>query len=75
MKLVPLSSKKLIKFLEKEGFKLMRQKGSHCIFCHEDGRRTVVPIHSNKKIGKGLLNSILSEIGIEKDEFIKKIKK
>ena len=48
MKLPQLSSKELCRFLEKEGFLLIRQKGSHCFYRHQDGRTTVVPVHANK---------------------------
>lgn len=73
MKLPLLSSKKLCTFLEKEGFVNLRQKGSHRFYKHKDGRATVVPIHSNKEISRGLLKAILDEIKIERDEFFKKI--
>lgn len=73
MKLPLLSSKKLCTFLEKEGFVNLRQKGSHRFYKHKDGRTTVVPIHSNKEISRGLLKAILDEIKIEREEFFKKI--
>ena len=69
-----VSAKELGKFLEKEGFVAIRQKGSHRFFRHTDGRTVVVPIHSNKDIGKGLLKAVLEEIRINREEFIKKMK-
>lgn len=74
MKLPLLSSKELCKFLEKEGFICLRQKGSHRFYQHPDGRSTTVPIHTNKDIGKGLLLAILREIKMEREEFLKKYK-
>lgn len=74
MKLPILSSKELCKFLEREGFKVIRQKGSHRFYRHQDGRTTVVPMHSNKDIKRGLLKGILSEIEMTRDEFFKKYK-
>ncbi|MBS3124605.1 type II toxin-antitoxin system HicA family toxin [Candidatus Woesearchaeota archaeon] len=38
--------------LEKKGFVPIRQKGSHRFYEHSDGRTVVVPIHSNKDIGR-----------------------
>ncbi len=73
MKLPVLSARKLCRFLEKEGFKLIRKKGSHCFYKHSDGRTTVVPVHANKDIKKGLLRGILNEIKISREEFFKKI--
>lgn len=36
----------VIKFLDKKGFYLQRQKGSHLFYRHPDGRTTVVSKHS-----------------------------
>ena len=69
-----MSSKELCKFLEKEGFKFIRQKGNHRFYRHEDGRTTVVPIHSNKEIKRGLLKAILDEINMTREEFFKRYK-
>ncbi len=69
-----LSGKEVSKFLEKEGFVAIRQKGSHRFFQHSDGRKVTVPIHSNKDIGRGLLKAILEEIGMTREEFFEKYK-
>lgn len=74
MKLPLLSSKELCKFLEKEGFEFIRQKGSHRFYRHSNGRTTVVPMHSNKDIKRGLLKGILNEIRMTREEFFKKYK-
>lgn len=44
-KLPVISSLKLCKIITKLGFKEIRQKGSHKIFSHSDGRLIVIPIH------------------------------
>ena len=72
MKIPLLSSKEVCKFLEKEGFELVRQKGSHRFYRHPDGRTTVVPVHSNKDIKRGLLKGILDEIQMGREEFYQK---
>lgn len=74
MKLPLLSSKELCKFLEKEGFQLIRQKGSHCFYRHPDGRTTVVPVHTNKDIKRTLLKAILDEINMTREEFFNRFK-
>ena len=74
MKLPLLSSKELCRFLEKEGFVLIRQKGSHRFYRHPDGRMTVVPVHSNKDIKRTLLRIILNEIRMTREEFFNKLK-
>ena len=72
MKLPILSTNELCKFLEKEGFRAIRQKGSHRFYRDKDGRTTVVPIHSNKDIKRGLLRGILNEIKMSREEFFEK---
>ncbi len=71
VKLVLISGKNLCKILEKLGFQPIRAKGSHIRFKHSDGRRTVVPVHANEDLGKGLLLAILSQIKISKEEYEK----
>lgn len=70
-KISPIKPRKLIKFLEKKGFVETRQKGSHKFFRHIDGRTTVVPFHSSKLIGRGLLRKILREINIKPEDLRK----
>lgn len=60
--------KEIIDLLVKNGFKLIRVKGSHQIFFNaETGLRTVVPVHG-KDLKKGTLHSILKQAGIDSDE-------
>jgi predicted RNA binding protein YcfA (HicA-like mRNA interferase family) len=66
----PLPAKKVIKALEKIGFQKLRQKGSHLIMRHEDGRMTVIPIHKGDNIGPGLLLEIIKDAKISKEEFL-----
>ena len=74
-KLSILTGKELVKILKKMGFKEIRQRGSHVFMEHEDGRITIVPIHSGENIGKGLLNKIIKEdLKITVEEFIKILK-
>ena len=68
-KLVQISGKKFCKILEKLGFEKIFGKGSHVRFKHLDGRRTVVPIHGNEELGKGLILEILKQINITKEEY------
>jgi len=71
-KLPQISSNELIKILEKIGFKITRQKGSHMFLRHTDGRTTVVPNHPGEKLDRGLLNKILrKDIQIDRKEFEK----
>jgi len=74
MKLPILPSRKLCRFLEKEGFVAIRQKGSHKFYKHPDGRTTIVPIHPGKDIKRTLLKGILDEIRMTRNEFFEKYK-
>ena len=70
----PLPAKKVIKALEKLGFEQLRQKGSHLFMRHPDGRTTIVPIHSTKDIGKGLIRKIVNDAKISREEWIELLK-
>ena len=70
-KLVPVSGRKLCKILEKLGFEKIHQVGSHARYIHQDGRSTVVPIHGDEELGKGLLVEILKQIKLNREEYDK----
>jgi predicted RNA binding protein YcfA (HicA-like mRNA interferase family) len=71
MRLVPISGKKMCKILEKLGFQAIHAKGSHIRFKHADGRRTVVPVHANEDLGIGLINAILRQVKLSKEDYDK----
>jgi len=60
-KLPSLSARHVISVLVRHGFTLDRQSGSHAVFIHPDGRRTTVPIHGKRDLGKGLLRQIMRD--------------
>ena len=68
-KLVPISGKKICKLVEKLGFGKIHQKGSHIRYKHADGRITVIPVHGNELLGKGLLLEILHQTKISRDKY------
>lgn len=70
-KLVLISGKEFCRILEKLGFEKIYGKGSHVRFKHPDGRRTVVPVHGNEDLGKGLLGQILKQIKLSREEYEK----
>lgn len=70
-KLSPVSAKKLVKLLKKQGFEKRRQKGSHLRLVHDDGRKVTIPMHSGEKVGKGLLRKILRDVNLRPNEFHK----
>ena len=68
-KLPRLTGKKVVAALRKAGFDVVRIKGSHCFVGHQDGRVTVVPVHSGETIGPGLLSKMLRDCEMTPDEF------
>lgn len=66
-----ITGKDLVGMLKKAGFQVMRAKGSHQFLRHEDGRTTVVPVHSGETIGPGLLSKILRDCEITREELQK----
>lgn len=62
---MPKTSKQMIKFLEKNGFRKLRQDGtSHAIFYNEKtNKKTVIPMH-NKDLKKGTEHRILKDAGL-----------
>lgn len=71
MSLKPLPARKVIAILVKIGFKVVRQRGSHAVLKHSDGRITVVPVHPEEKIGRGLLLKIIKDAKLTKEQFLK----
>ncbi|MFA6328789.1 MAG: type II toxin-antitoxin system HicA family toxin [Candidatus Micrarchaeia archaeon] len=68
----PLKLREVLRALARLGFIKVRQKGSHARFKHPDGRSTVVPIHNEKEIGRGLLAKIIRDCGVDAKEFLEK---
>jgi predicted RNA binding protein YcfA (HicA-like mRNA interferase family) len=63
-----LSGERLIKALHKQGFVLVRVRGSHHFLRHPDGRCTVVPVHRGETVGPGLLAQILRDCDLTKED-------
>ncbi len=75
MKLKPVSPERVIKALEKLGFEMARQRGSHVFLKHSDGRATVVPVHKGEDIGRGLLRKIIRDAKLTREEFLRLVEK
>lgn len=62
---MPMSSKEMIKLLQKKGFVIVSQNGSHVKMANrETGRTVIVPYHS-KDLKKGLEQAILKQAGLK----------
>ncbi len=58
----------MIRVLEKAGFFLSRQSGSHQIYKDQRGRRVTVPFHSGKILHPKLISSILKDADLDPDD-------
>ena len=59
--------RKLIRLVEKDGWFVVRIKGSHRQFHHKSKKRLVtIPGHLNDEAAKGTLNSIFKQSGLKK---------
>ncbi|GCL43070.1 type II toxin-antitoxin system HicA family toxin [Anabaena sp. FACHB-1250] len=68
-KLPIISGLECVKALEKIGFVVDRQRGSHIILVREEPRTTIsVPDH--KELDRGTLRGIIRQAGLSVDEFI-----
>jgi predicted RNA binding protein YcfA (HicA-like mRNA interferase family) len=73
-RLPALTAKDIVKAIRKEGFIFNRQKGSHALYKHPDGRFVTVPMHRGEVIGRGLLRKILNDLKISREKFLKLLK-
>jgi predicted RNA binding protein YcfA (HicA-like mRNA interferase family) len=67
-KLPRLTAREIITAIEKVGFVLVRQSGSHAIYKNGAGRRVTVPVHASKVLHPKLVKSILrdADLSVEK---------
>ena len=71
MKLPLITGKELCKIVSNLGFIMVHQKGSHTVWKHPDGRSTTIPIHPGRKLPRGLIRKILTDIEISHDKYLK----
>ena len=61
-----MKAREIIRIIEKDGWKLKRQKGSHMQFTHPTKPGTVtVPFHGSKDLSKSDIASILKQAGLK----------
>jgi predicted RNA binding protein YcfA (HicA-like mRNA interferase family) len=67
-----ITSVQMCKFLERHGFKNIRQRGSHCFFLHGDGRTSVVPMHAID-LDRTIIRKILKDLEVSIDDYNKQV--
>ncbi|MBI4297015.1 MAG: type II toxin-antitoxin system HicA family toxin [Chloroflexi bacterium] len=65
-----ITADQAIHVLERAGFKLSRQSGSHRIYKNPEGRRATVPYHKGRVLHPKVLVSILEDADLTQEEFV-----
>ena len=58
----------MVRFLESQGFEVVRIRGSHHILV-KDALRTTVPVHGNQTLRVGTLRGILRDVDMSPADF------
>lgn len=70
-KLPALKPKELIKAIQRAGFQLDHQTGSHMTFLNnQTNKRVTISFHA-KDLKKGTLHSIIKQTGLSAEEFVR----
>ena len=72
-KLPRVTGQQMVRFLQREGFQLLRVRGSHH-FLSKEPLRTSVPVHGNRELKVGTMRGILRDIQISPSEFAARYK-
>jgi predicted RNA binding protein YcfA (HicA-like mRNA interferase family) len=71
MKLPLISGEVMSKIVAKLEFEMVHMKGSHTVWKHEYGRTTTIPIHSGKKLPRGLIKKILKDVELPVKDYLR----
>jgi predicted RNA binding protein YcfA (HicA-like mRNA interferase family) len=67
---MPISGRTAVKILQKNGFTVSRQRGSHIIMTmYRDKDKVIAVVPNHKEVQKGTLRSIARMSGISEKEF------
>ena len=65
---MPFKAKEVLRRLQRAGFEVRRQSGSHVVLRHIDGRQTYVAMHTGD-VPNGTFQAILKQAGLSEDQF------
>jgi predicted RNA binding protein YcfA (HicA-like mRNA interferase family) len=68
-KLPIIDCRRMEQLLLQLGFAVVRQKGSHVMYRHPDGRTTTVPRHPGRDLARPLIREILREIDVTPEQY------
>jgi len=64
-----VTGKELLRVLERSGWHVVHVRGSHHQLKHtETGQKITIPVHGKNDLKRGLLHSVLKEIGMTVEE-------
>ena len=66
-----LKAREVAALLQAQGFREVRQRGSHKQFRHDDGRTTTVPFHAGRDVSPALLRKIASDVNMSVEELLR----
>jgi predicted RNA binding protein YcfA (HicA-like mRNA interferase family) len=64
-----LTVQEVVRVIERKGFVLVRQSGSHKIFRNPEGTRITLPFHSGKILHPKIVKSIMEDAGLSVEDF------
>jgi predicted RNA binding protein YcfA (HicA-like mRNA interferase family) len=70
-KLPRLTAREIAAILERAGFSLTRQSGSHQIYKNAAGKRATVPFHASRILHPKVLASILRDAELSREDLEK----
>jgi predicted RNA binding protein YcfA (HicA-like mRNA interferase family) len=65
---MPYKAREVLAKLQRAGFVVRRQSGSHVVLRHQDGRQTYVAMHTGD-VPTGTFRSILKQAGLTEEAF------
>ena len=65
-----LRAAEIIRALQRAGFEIVRQRGSHMRLRHADGRVVTIPDHGSRDVGRGLLRKILRDADLSVSDLL-----
>ena len=71
-KLPRITATDFMRAIQKDGWRFVRQRGSHRFFAHDiKPGIVVVPVHAGQTLKLGLLNDMMKDAGLTVDELEK----
>ncbi|HUR68715.1 MAG TPA: type II toxin-antitoxin system HicA family toxin [Candidatus Thermoplasmatota archaeon] len=68
-KLPRVTADRAARILERHGFSIVRQSGSHRIYRNAAGIRVTLPMHAGRALHPRIVRNIIDDTGIAAEEF------